>query len=128
MSCARAAHLDDGLTQLRPFKPSRWREPMVLRTSLALLTLAMALAPAARADSVRPSAEPSRTRGAAPLAVFFDATATRCDGDCNAFLDLHYAWDFGDPGSGTWAVRGNSRNAAYGPTAAHVFEKAGTYT
>lgn len=76
----------------------------------------------------------SRTGGVAPLAVFFDAVGTpdvrqppEVDGR-REYADLHYEWDFGDPGSGTWAASGKSRNHATGYVAAHVFETPGTYT
>ena len=74
------------------------------------------------------SVEPSRTSGVAPLAVFFDATATTSPATPRGFHDLDYRWDFGDAGSGTWASLGKSRNAARGPVAAHVFEQPGQYT
>jgi PKD repeat protein len=76
----------------------------------------------------------SRTGGVAPLAVFFDAVGTpnvkqppEVDGRME-YGDLHYEWDFGDPGSGTWAVSGKSKNHATGYVAAHVYETPGTYT
>ena len=79
---------------------------------------------------------PSRTSGVAPLAVFFDASATSAVATSRPFHDIEYRWDFGDvagsPVSGpTWS-RGSragvsSRNAATGPVSAHVFENAGTF-
>ena len=75
------------------------------------------------------SLTPSRTSGVAPLAVFFDASATTAISVSRPFHDLHYAWNFGDAGSGTWnAVAGRSKNTDTGPMAAHVFETPGTYT
>ena len=65
-------------------------------------------------------ATPSRTRGVAPLAVFFDASQTTSVSYPKSFHHLHYAWDFSDPGS--------RRPQATGPVAAHVFESPGTYT
>jgi len=72
------------------------------------------------------------------LSVFFDASATT---DSNVtstpFHDLQYVWDFGDPAGSpvsgtTWAYGArpgvNSRNAASGPEAAHVYENVGTFT
>lgn len=46
------------------------------------------------------------------------------DGD---HASLHYDWDFGDPGSGTWTTSGLSRNTARGYVSAHVFENPGNY-
>lgn len=65
----------------------------------------------------------------APLYVHFDASATTSSvpGD-DAFMDLLYEWDFGDPESGTWDTNGLSKNRAIGGTAAHVYENAGSYT
>ncbi|HEX7069307.1 MAG TPA: FG-GAP-like repeat-containing protein [Rhodothermales bacterium] len=89
--------------------------------------------------SVTPSFAASRTSGVAPLAVFFDATATTATATTNPFQDVEYRWAFGDPlgspdpASGTTWKTGaqagvSSRNAAFGPVAAHVFERPGTYT
>jgi hypothetical protein len=79
---------------------------------------------------------PSRIDGVAPLSVFFDATGTTATATTRPFHNLEYRWTFGDaagsPVSGTtWTTgsgAGNSRNAATGPVAAHVFENSGTYT
>ena len=70
---------------------------------------------------------PSRTSGVAPLAVFFDGSLSTASG-ADSIHDLYYEWDFGDPGSGSWAHSGISKDAGRGPWAAHVFEKTGTYT
>ena len=90
-----------------------------LRVLLPLLFL-----PIASAAQVTGAVSANRTGGVAPLAVFFDATATR-DGDpsVSAFHDLHYEWDFGDA-SGAWPVSGSPRGKAFGPVAGHVFEPA----
>jgi len=78
-----------------------------------------------------PMTAASRTSGVAPLAVFFDAVdpassvVQPADGD---YASLGYEWDFGDPGAGNWSTNGNSRNAAMGYVAAHVYEQPGTYT
>ncbi len=77
----------------------------------------------------------SRFDGVAPLAVFFDASATdTIPSTSRPFTDLGYSWNFGDqgPSAGTWPT-GNkpgvsSRNVAIGPMAAHVFQSPGTYT
>ena len=76
---------------------------------------------------------PARTSGVAPLAVFFDASATTDTGvTTRPFHDLEYTWSFGDASSGTWASGAqpgvSSKNSATGPVAAHVFETPGTYT
>ncbi len=76
---------------------------------------------------------PARTSGVAPLAVFFDASATTDIGVTDRpFHDLEYTWDFGDPSAGIWASGArpgvSSKNSATGPVAAHVFETPGTYT
>ena len=69
----------------------------------------------------------SRTAGVAPLAVFFDATATVATTVNNPFSELHYAWNFGDGNSGNWRTDRN-KNTDSGPVAAHVFEWPGNYT
>jgi PKD repeat protein len=76
---------------------------------------------------------PARTSGVAPLAVFFDASATTNTGvTTRPFHDLEYIWSFGDPSSGTWASGAqpgiSSKNSTTGPVASHVFETPGTYT
>lgn len=71
---------------------------------------------------------PSRTSGVAPLSVFFDASNTTGGGAARPFHDLAYCWDFGDASAGSFTVSGKSKNRAYGPEAAHVFETPGTYT
>ncbi|MBI5890889.1 MAG: PKD domain-containing protein [Nitrosomonadales bacterium] len=69
---------------------------------------------------------PSRTAGVAPLAVFFDASATTgLTGD--DFLSANFSWDFDDASAGVWQTTGKSRNRATGFLAAHVFETPGTY-
>jgi hypothetical protein len=77
-----------------------------------------------------PMTSASRVTGFAPLAVHFGAVGAASGvvqpaaGD---FDELSYLWDFGDPGSGVWAVDGGSRNAATGFVAGHVFELPGSY-
>lgn len=69
-----------------------------------------------------------------PCLMFFNATGTTdASVTSNPFHDVQYTWSFGDPASGaTWSYGAgagvNSKNAAYGPITAHVFETAGTYT
>ncbi|MBI4957761.1 MAG: PKD domain-containing protein [Myxococcales bacterium] len=80
----------------------------------------------AAASSISLAVTPSRTAGVAPLAVFFDASATTgLDGD--DYLLAHFTWDFGDANAGLWSTTNNSRNAATGYLVAHVFELPGTY-
>jgi hypothetical protein len=67
----------------------------------------------------------------APLAVFFDATATtHTDPNINTFHDLLYGWHFGDPNQGTWTNGSlqEDKNYAWGPVSAHVFPDPGDYT
>jgi len=73
----------------------------------------------------------NRVSGVAPLAVFFDATATTSTATDKPFHELRYAWEFGDPDSGVWQYGNpgnNNKNQATGPVAAHVFETPGIYT
>jgi len=74
----------------------------------------------------------SRTSGVAPLSVHFDVESAIGSETATAqpmpeFHDYEYEWDFGDPGSGSWAPTGKPKNAAKGPIAVHVFEAPGTY-
>lgn len=83
--------------------------------------------------NIDPDIVAARTSGTAPLYVAFDASATTDSGvTSRPFHDLEYNWDFGDTGAGTWTLgtRGgsNSKNAAQGPIAGHVFETPGSYT
>lgn len=71
---------------------------------------------------------PSRTTGVAPLSVYFETLGTTAQAASRPFHDLAYCWDFGDSGAGTFSMSGKSKNRAYGPAAAHVFETPGTYT
>jgi hypothetical protein len=84
------------------------------------------------AGEITSSLVASRVSGVAPLAVFFDATATTAAATSRPFHELEYRWDFGDAGSGSWAstpgMPNLSRNRATGPVASHVFETPGTYT
>ena len=88
--------------------------------------------PSVPAAKSTPSFVPSRVSGVAPLAVFFDATATTAAATNRPFHELEYRWNFGDMASGSWTstpgMPNLSRNQATGPVAAHVFESPGTYT
>jgi hypothetical protein len=78
-------------------------------------------------DELEVALEASRVSGVAPLAVFFDASATTTPNAERPFHDVQYEWRFGDETSGTWATTGLSKNLASGPLAAHVFETPGHY-
>lgn len=77
--------------------------------------------------ALRPKVTPSRTRGVAPLAVFFDTRGTSADSAGQPFRDLAYCWQFGDAQAGVFAATGRARSGAMGPVAAHVFETPGSY-
>lgn len=69
--------------------------------------------------------------GAAPLAVFFDATATTSSVQPEAWRDCIYAFDYGDSGSGNYtygAVTHTKNRNLGGPCGGHVYETPGTYT
>lgn len=89
---------------------------------------------AGAAPSVRISAP--RSNCVAPCAIFFDARGTSDPEmtDWQAYVDLTYNWNFGDPGSGTWGQGARSttsgplsRNIDTGFVAGHVYENPGTY-
>ncbi|MEQ1574215.1 MAG: PKD domain-containing protein [Vicinamibacterales bacterium] len=87
--------------------------------------------PAGGSGDITPSIAATRTSGTAPCAVLFDATGTTCSvTDCDdEFRQLLYSFDFGDSGSGTWAVSGLSKDTQTGgPIAAHVYDTDGSYT
>ncbi len=104
-----------------------------MKPTIALLFAAIACSETPPKAAAMTSA--SRVSGAAPLTVFFDAVDAAFplwksgvvqpdDGDTSS---SEYAWDFGDPKSGTWANSGRARNVAFGPVAAHVFANPGVY-
>ena len=72
----------------------------------------------------------TRTSGAAPLAVVFDATNTRDAEFEREFHSLRYEWDFGDVHAApqTWRHSGRPKGQAFGAVAGHVFEHPGTFT
>ncbi len=96
---------------------------------LACLTAAAAVIFAAVGSTAQVTARltPSRTSGVAPLAVFLDGSTSSASG-INSVHELHYEWEFGDAGSGTWPHSGLSRNEDTGPWAGHVYEQPGSYT
>lgn len=82
---------------------------------------------------ITPSVDVSRTSGVAPLAILFDASATTAASyTSRPFHDLEYRYDFGDETVSTWANGTQPgvllKNVAYGSTAAHVYESAGTFS
>ena len=70
----------------------------------------------------------TRTSGVAPLAVSFDATGSTSLLTARPFHDLHYHWNYGDPGSGVWATSRKSKNEDLGAIGGHVYETPGVYT
>jgi surface-anchored protein len=71
----------------------------------------------------------TRLSGPAPLAVQFDATASRATNVALPFHQLGYEFDFGDDRGLSWAISGQAKNTqSGGPIAAHVFDNPGTYT
>lgn len=78
----------------------------------------------------------SRTSGSGPLFVMFDALASQVSPSLSSmpFFEVFYDWDFGDSvaagqtwGYGTKAGTA-SRNTAFGPVVAHVFDEGNSYT
>jgi len=77
----------------------------------------------------------SRTSGVAPLSVFFNAVdpangvvqPDEVNGHIE-YSDFRYVWNFGDPGSGTWAVNSKSKNTDEGYVVSHVYDHPGSYT
>ncbi|MBN2487106.1 MAG: T9SS type A sorting domain-containing protein [Bacteroidales bacterium] len=77
----------------------------------------------------------SKITGVAPLSVFFDAVnpasgvvqPIEANGRLE-YADNRYQWDFGDPGSGSWAVDSKSKNSAEGYVVSHVYDNPGEYT
>jgi chitodextrinase len=90
----------------------------------------------ASVGAISASLAASRLSGVAPLYVFFDATGTTSANTTRPFSNLHYEWNFGDPGGSpvlgaSWLYGtgyNDSRNSATGASVAHVFETPGTYT
>lgn len=94
---------------------------------LLLLLLTLSTLPLdAQAQTVTGSVTATRTSGAAPLGVIFDATGTTASSG-NAFADLLYQWEFSDDPNAVFATTGKLKHTAAGPLAAHLFETAGSY-
>ena len=98
------------------------------------IPLATAVAPSAEATP-NASFVASKVQGTtcvAPCAVHFDAigNGSNLTTDASfprAFHSLLFLWEFGDPGSGTWAVSGKSKDRAIGAIAGHLYQNPGTY-
>lgn len=91
------------------------------------------IGPGGAASTVTPQITAHRITGVAPLAVTFDSLLTTSTQTALPFHEVWHQWDFGDTAGGaTWAHGTRpgvaSKNIAYGPVAAHVFETPGTYT
>ena len=101
----------------------------IFKSFKSLLILGLLLAGAVANAAISAKLQASRVEGPAPLAVNFDALGTtHTDSNMDAFRQLAYGFNFGDPTSGAWAISGKSKNVEIGgPLAAHVFEKPGTY-
>ena len=103
---------------------------------ITFILLGLFFLPSVTHASITPSISPSRTTGVAPLAVFFDASATTGTGTTRPFHEIEYDWNFGDNDESVWnygshvgdGTATEKKNRAKGPVAAHVFEFAGTYT
>ena len=72
---------------------------------------------------IRAHIHPSRTKGVAPLAVFFDGVGTDGLADEN-FVRAHYEWDF----DATGVDPDHPRPTAIGFNVGHVFREPGEYT
>ncbi|MDA8017039.1 MAG: PKD domain-containing protein [Thermoanaerobaculia bacterium] len=87
-----------------------------------LATLGLLSANPSWSGTIDPVLTPHRASGAGPLAVVFDTTGTTASTTSRPFHELDYAWNFGDPASGTWQTTGRSRDRGRGPVTGHVFE------
>lgn len=73
---------------------------------------------------------PSRTTGASPLAVFFDASAATGP-TATPFKDTDCSWNFGDSSAGNWSYGFSTslpKNGAKSLLAAHIYETSVTKT
>ena len=77
--------------------------------------------------SITIGASASRTSCTAPCGVFFDATGTTKSSG-NAFFDLDYEWNFGDPNAKFLNVPSKDATKQRGAITGHVFDKPGTHT
>ncbi|HYE97509.1 MAG TPA: PKD domain-containing protein, partial [Planctomycetota bacterium] len=107
-----------------------------MKSMIAFVAVLAGVACGVDSASNLPMSAASRVSGAAPLSVFFDAVDTSAppwksgviqpeDGDPSS---CDYVWSFGDPKSGAWPNSGRSRDEAFGPVAAHVYQTPGVYT
>ncbi len=97
----------------------------IILTLILSLTCLGIFTNSTRAADVTASA--SRTTGAAPLSVFFNADLTASSPTERSFHDYYYTWNFGDTNAGNWGTDGKPKNEDQGPVASHVYEAPGTY-
>jgi hypothetical protein len=108
----------------------KWRLVVCLIALIAATTAHAASCPVT-VGTLNLNAVVTRSSGISPLLVFFDATGTTdsaITGNKTVFQDVSFSWNFGDngaSGTGTWAFgsnpNGNSKNAATGAIAAHLY-------
>ena len=83
---------------------------------------------------IAPEISVSRTSGQAPVFMHVSASGTTFDGLGDAYQDLEYRWDFGDPAGQetiTHPVTGamiNANSGQTGPEAVYVYRQGGSYT
>ena len=114
-----ASHFDDVLSGQN--KRAFIKQIITFILILLFLTVSYPTYAAIKADF-----SASRTTGVAPLAVFFDASATTAN--TKPPYELRYHWNFGDSNSGVWSRSQQAKNQASGLLSAHIFENPGTYT
>ncbi|MEO0700831.1 MAG: hypothetical protein AAFY80_01705 [Pseudomonadota bacterium] len=88
--------------------------------------------PPAEDSDITMTLSATRLSGTAPAGIMFEATAASpAAGVVSPYHDIHYTWDFGDPGEFQRMAAdmpwGRDRNLAYGPVVMHTFG-AGSYT
>ncbi len=106
---------------------------MIARLLAAVLLATFGATAASAAPTARFTARPVQgSTCVAPCAVHFDAVGTGANETTDPvftrpFHSLLFQWDFGDPNSGIWAISGQSKNAATGGIAGHVYDNPGSY-
>ena len=115
---------------MQPGEVGAIRARGVLLVALACVAVAGSAAAAPRASFTATPLQGATC--VAPCAFHFDAIGNGSNQTTDtafprAFHSLIFHWDFGDPGSGTWAVNGSSRDIAIGAIAGHLYEDPGTY-
>ena len=84
-------------------------------------------------DAIEPRITITRTSGTEPFVVQVSAAETTA-GSADAFTDLEYSWDFGDPGGQELFVHPasgamvNANTGQKGPEAAYVYREPGSYS